>query len=72
MNSNQIEPGLYQLQFIQQSGWGWFEFALSHGGGRNSQTLALSIGLLLTLAVICSIALIMAVAAKLYLRWSNR
>lgn len=69
---NQIEPGLYQLQFIQQSGWGWFEFALSHGGGRNSQTLALLIGLLLTLAVICSIVLIMAVAAKLYLRWNSR
>ncbi|MEM7131511.1 MAG: hypothetical protein AAF702_34675 [Chloroflexota bacterium] len=42
-----MEPGIYQLQFQQERGVGYFEYSLSHGGGPVSNLVGIGMGVLL-------------------------
>jgi len=60
-----LQPGDYYLHFVQESGWGYFEYMLSHGGGTSSHLSALATGLLLASCLILGVALVTAGAARL-------
>ena len=60
-----LAAGDYRLEFNQHSGWGYFEYTLSQGGGRTSQLLALVAGLLLAVAVLFAAALVALTMARL-------
>ncbi len=57
-----LQPGDYYLHFVQESGWGYYEYTLSAGGGMASHLSALVLGFLLALAVLSGIALAAALA----------
>jgi len=52
-----LQPGDYYLHFVQESGWGYYEYTLSAGGGMASHISALALGFLLALAVLLGVAL---------------
>ncbi|MEM7129062.1 MAG: hypothetical protein AAF702_22200 [Chloroflexota bacterium] len=52
-----IEPGDYTLHFIQDVGWGWFEFTLSQGGGTRSIVLAALMGFLVACMTVSGLLL---------------
>jgi hypothetical protein len=53
-----LAPGVYHLHFLQESGWGYFEYTLSHGGGFHSHLAALAIGFLLAISLILGAGLL--------------
>jgi len=53
-----LEPGDYHLHFLQESGWGYFEYTLSHGGGTLSHVSALVVGLLLACSLVLGLTLV--------------
>lgn len=62
----QLAAGDYLLRFEQRRGWGYFEYMLSQGGGRTSQSLALATGILLALGVMSAVVGVgLAVARRL-------
>ena len=60
-----LAPGDYILAFEQRAGWGYFEYMLSQGGGRNSQILAIATGLLLAITIALAVILAALVVARL-------
>jgi hypothetical protein len=54
-----VKPGQYSLHFVQEAGWGYFEYTISQGGGTQSYIAALVIGFLLACSVILGLALIL-------------
>ena len=54
----EVAPGPYYLHFVQAEGWGYFEYALSQGGGSLSQISALVTGFLLAFSLVLVLALI--------------
>jgi hypothetical protein len=60
-----LAPGDYILRFEQRSGWGYFEYMLSQGGGRASQALAVATGLLFATALILASALVVLTVARM-------
>jgi len=54
-----VKPGQYYLHFVQEAGWGYFEYTISQGGGTQSYIAALMIGFLLSGSVILGLALIL-------------
>ena len=63
-----VEPGTYYLHFVQESGVGFFEYTVSHGGGLASRASAIAYGLLVGCSVALGLALVFVVAARLYHR----
>lgn len=61
-----LEPGDYYLHFVQESGWGYFEYMLSHGGGTLSHLSVLVVGFLLACSLILGLALIFLGAMRLF------
>ena len=66
-----VEPGTYYLHFVQESGVGFFEYTVSHGGGIASRVSAIAYGLFLASSVALGLALIFVVALRLYHRGSG-
>ena len=60
-----LVPGDYILAFEQRAGWGYFEYMLSQGGGRNSQMLAIATGLLLAITIALAFILAALVISRL-------
>lgn len=60
-----LTPGDYIVRFEQRAGWGYFEYMLSQGGGRASQTLAVATGLLLATALVLAGAAALLVVVRL-------
>ena len=61
-----LAPGDYTLNFVQESGWGYFEYLLSHGGGPTSNVLAVAAGFLFACSLLLAAALIALVAARVW------
>jgi hypothetical protein len=59
-----LKPGNYYLHFLQKSGWGYFEYTLSHGGGRASSLSALALGFLIACSLVLGLALVFLVVAR--------
>jgi hypothetical protein len=53
-----VKPGQYHLHFVQEAGWGYFEYVISQGGGTQSYIAALMTGFLLACSVILGLAVI--------------
>lgn len=60
-----VEPGAYQLHFVQEAGWGYFEYALGDGGGPASHTAALVLGVLLAFTLVLGLGLIGVLALRM-------
>jgi hypothetical protein len=60
-----LKPGYYYLHFVQEVGWGSFEYTVSHGGGIQSQLSALLFGFLLAYTVILGLALVLLGSGRL-------
>ncbi|NIR25760.1 MAG: hypothetical protein GWN77_02075 [Gammaproteobacteria bacterium] len=54
-----LTPGNYHLHFVQESGWGYFEYTLSQGGGTPSHIAALVTGVLLACSLVLGLALLL-------------
>ena len=63
-----VAPGEYYLHFVQESGWGYFEYTLGDGGGPASHVAALAFGFLLACSLFLGLALISIAASRLP-RW---
>ncbi len=59
-----VEPGPYHLHFVQEEGWGFFEYTLSHGGGRASHIAAFGLGFLVACSVMLGLALVVVGGAR--------
>jgi hypothetical protein len=59
-----LKPGNYYLHFLQKSGWGYFEYTLSHGGGRASSLSALALGFLIACSLVLGLTLIFLVLTR--------
>ena len=59
-----LGPGNYFLHFVQESGWGFFEYTLAHGGGTASHISAALYGFLLACCVVLGLGLIALGAMK--------
>jgi hypothetical protein len=59
-----VEPGEYVLHFVQESGWGYFEYTLSDGGGPASHVAALAFGFLLACSLFLGMGLAFLVAVR--------
>ena len=59
-----VEPGEYYLHFVQESGWGYFEYALGDGGGPASHVAALALGFLMACSVVLGLALLLLVTMR--------
>ncbi|MBV7327450.1 CRTAC1 family protein [Chloroflexi bacterium TSY] len=64
-----ITSGEYVLLFAQAEGVGFFEYTLSHGGGRMSNVAALAIGGLLAISFVLGLTLLLLVATRFSLLW---
>jgi hypothetical protein len=53
-----LEPGDYHLHVVQESGWGYFQYTLAHGGGRLSHLSALVTGFLLACSLVVGLTLV--------------
>jgi hypothetical protein len=61
-----VEPGDYHIRFVQESGVGYFEYTLSHGGGAMSQASALAVGFLVACSLVLGVVLIFLIAARYF------
>jgi hypothetical protein len=61
-----VEPDDYYLDFVQETGWGYFEYTLSHGGGGTSHVTALVIAFLLACSVVVGAALVALLAIRFF------
>jgi hypothetical protein len=65
-----LEPGQCYLHFVQESGWGFFEYTVCHGGGAVGLPTVSASGFLLACSLILGLALIFLGAASLLRRWA--
>jgi len=61
----EVQPGEYYLHFVQDSGWGYFEYTLASGGGTASQLSALALGFLLACSLILGLVLLLLTTARI-------
>ena len=59
-----VSPGEYYLHFVQESGWGYFEYTLGDGGGPASHMAALAFGFLLACSIVLGLALIVLLVVR--------
>lgn len=59
-----LEPGQYYLHFVQESGWGYYEYTIGRDAGTLEALVTLASGLLLVSSVILALALIVLVVAR--------
>jgi len=60
-----LKPGDYCLHFVQESGWGYFEYALAYGGGTLSHISAAVVGFLLACSLVLGLTLIVVGAIRM-------
>jgi hypothetical protein len=59
-----VAPGEYYLHFVQESGWGYFEYTLGDGGGPASHMAALAFGFFLACSLLLGLGLVLLVAVR--------
>lgn len=60
-----LEPGDYYLHFVQEFGWGYFEYTLARGGGTLSHISAAVVGFLLACSLVLGLALAVVGATRI-------